>query len=67
MMLALLLLACKPVIVDNNGWTETAPPRADLQCWIRWSQSSATVCAPALNSTHGASMGPVQLPEDHVK
>ena len=67
MIMTILLLACKPTPVENSGWTETTPPRADLQCWIRWSQSNTTVCAPALNATHGASMSPVQVPEDQVK
>lgn len=50
------IAACStPRSVENHGWRETEPPRADLQCWVRWNDTKSTVCAPSLNSTHGAS------------
>lgn len=56
MTLLALLLACTPTPPpENHGWREIEPPRPDLQCWVRWSQTGTEVCAPSLTSTHGAS------------
>jgi hypothetical protein len=57
-MALLLLLSCltEGEPRRESGWRETTPPRADMQCWVRWSQPNTTVCAPALNSTHGAAL-----------
>ena len=54
--IALTISACtSPRTVENHGWRETEPPRPDLQCWVRWSDSKTAICAPSLTSTHGAS------------
>ena len=57
MSLLLLLVACSsPPPNPDNGWREVAPPRRDLQCWVRWNDPKTTVCAQSLTATHGASL-----------
>ena len=55
-LLALILACTTTPAAPSDAWREVPPPRPDLQCWVRWSQSEALVCAPSLTSTRGASL-----------